>query len=67
MQSNYKLYYEMWKTHKEMLKTNKTRHRQLSPYRVFNCGSRMIRTYSSVRKQIYKIAARKMRGLQPRL
>ena len=46
MQFNYKLYYEMWKTHKEMLKTNKTRHRRLSPYRVWMAETDVLETYS---------------------
>ena len=36
----------MWKTHKEMLKTNKTRHRRLSPYRVLIAETDVLETYS---------------------
>ena len=36
----------MWKTHKEMLKTNKTRHRRLSPYRVLIAETDVFETYS---------------------
>ena len=36
----------MWKTNKEMLKTNKTRHRQLSPYRVLIAETDVLETYA---------------------
>lgn len=36
----------MCKTHKEMLKTNKTRHRQLSPYRVSMAETDVFETYT---------------------
>ena len=36
----------MWKTHKEMLKTNKTRHRRLSPYRVLIAETDVLETYA---------------------
>ena len=36
----------MLKTNKEMLKTNKTRHRQLSPYRVLIAETDVFETYT---------------------
>ena len=36
----------MWKTNKEMLKTNKTRHRRLSPYRVLIAETDVLETYA---------------------